>query len=58
MRITRATRLWLLGKMSEVSQQTGAEGAPLVVKIRLWSPVVLTSGAARSLSVFVVVSPQ
>ena len=39
------------------SQQTGAEGAPWFAKIRLWSPVVLASGAAGPLSVFVVVVP-
>ena len=42
-----------------LSQQTGAPvGAPWFVKIRRWSPVVLTSGAAGSLWVFVVVVPE
>ena len=39
------------------SQQTGAVGAPWNVKIRRWSPVVLTMGVAGPLSVFVVVVP-
>ena len=37
-----------LDSLDDLSQQTSAGGAPWGVKIRRWSPVVLTSGAAGS----------
>jgi hypothetical protein len=47
---------WVLAQMSEVSRPAPG-GAPWYAKIRRWSPVVLTSGAAGPLLVFVVVVP-